>query len=136
MKKKIFITSLAIALSIGAIFASIFSISHKNVEKTNAYTISSLPSTINLNDSTPEVIKGYYSSLVGKDESELKGTNLLKHLKTILKDGQKYYSYDTDNNGRKIWQIYEIADRDWVRSPASDISGYNDSTKTITGYTY
>ncbi len=136
MKKKIFITSLAIALSIGAISASIFSISHKNVEKTNAYTISSLPSTINLNDSTPEVIKGYYSSLVGKDESELKGTNLLKHLKTILKDGQKYYSYDTDNNGRKIWQIYEIADRDWVRSPASEISGFNDSTKTITGYTY
>lgn len=136
MKKKIFITSLAVALTSGAISASIFSICHKNVEKTNAYTVSSLPSTINLNDSTPEVIKGYYSSLVGKDESELKGTNLLKNLKTILKNGQKYYSYDTDNNGRKIWQIYEIADRDWVRSPASDISGYNDSTKTITGYTY
>ena len=83
MKKKIFITSLAIALSTGAISASIFSISRKNVEKTNAYTISSLPSTINLNDSTPEVIKGYYSSLVGKDESELKGTNRLGEISSF-----------------------------------------------------
>ena len=32
--------------------------------------------------------------------------------------------------------MYEITDRDWDKSPASEIEGYNATTNTITGYTY
>ena len=32
--------------------------------------------------------------------------------------------------------MYEITDRDWEKSPASEISGYDASTNTITGYKY
>ena len=98
-----------------------------------AYTVASLPTTIDLNDSDPDEIRNYYSSLSSLSESEKKGTNLLKNLKTILKNGQQYYSYDS---GSKIWQAYEIVDRDWTKSPASDISGYDANTNIITGYTY
>ena len=101
-----------------------------------SYDTSALPSTINLNDCSDDEIKNYYSSLNSLDATELKGMNLLKNLKTILKNGQKYYSYDTDSSGAKIWKIYEIADRDWEKSPASEISGYNSGTNTITGYSY
>ena len=100
------------------------------------YTTSTLTKTIDLNDSSEQDIRNYYSSLNSLSESERQGTNLLKNLKPILKNGQKYYSYDTDSNGRKIWQIYEIADRDWIKSPASEIDGYNASTNTISNYTY
>ena len=101
-----------------------------------AYDTSKLPTTIDLNDSTEAEIRSYYSSLDSLSESERQGNNLLKNLKTILKNGQKYYSYDTDNNGRKIWQIYEIADRDWEKSPASELAGYDSTTNTISNYTY
>lgn len=109
---------------------------NNNIKEVKAYTTASLPKEINLNDSTEAEIRNYYSNLTSLPEAERQGNNLLKNLKTILKKGQKYYSYDTDNNGRKIWQIYEIADRDWNKSPASEISGYNPSTNTISNYTY
>ena len=121
----------SLAMSVTAI-----SFSHLKVKKADAYDTSSLPTTINLNDCTDEEVRNYYSALNSLDENERKGTNLLKNLKPILKNGQKYYSYDTDNSGRKIWQIYEIADRDWAKSPASEISGYDSATNTITGYSY
>ena len=106
-----------------------------NIQETSAYSTSSLPTTIDLNDTTDSVIRNYYSSLNSKTESERQGTNLLKNLKTILKNGQKYYNYDSGNG---VWQIYEIADRDWDKSPASSTTygTYNASTKKISNYTY
>ena len=103
--------------------------------KTEAYSTSSLPTTINLNDTSSSDIRDYYSALSSLSASERQGTNLLKNLKPILKKNQKYYSYDS---GSAIWQIYEISDRDWVKSPASGTTygTYNSLTNTITGYTY
>ena len=97
----------------------------------------SLPTTIKLNDNTSDEIRNYYSSLNSLSESELQGDNLLKNLKTILSKDQIMYSYDT-NNGRQIWQMYEIIDRDWDLSPASSITygTYDEATNTITNYQY
>ena len=110
---------------------------NKDVKEASAYSASSLPSTIDLNDSSASDVRNYYSSLNGKSASELKGENLLKNLKPILKNNQKYYSYDY-NGGPDIWKIYEIADRDWEKSPASTtIYGtYDSSSNKITGYQY
>ena len=139
MKKNICFNVISVATLSTISFAgaiSAFVYSRNNVKEVKAYSTASLPTTIDLNDCTENEIRSYYSSLEDLTEEERKGSNLLKNLKTILKNGQKYYSYDTDNNGRKIWQIYEIADRDWEKSPASEISGYNSSTNIITGYSY
>ncbi len=100
----------------------------------SAYDLGSLPTTIYVGPVGEEEIRNYYSSL---DNLECSGTDLLINLKEILKTGQEYYSYDTDNNGKKIWQIYEIIDRDLDKSPYSDLGSlYDESTYTITGYTY
>lgn len=106
-----------------------------NVKEVDAYSTSSLPTTIDLNDTSEANIRSYYSSLNSLGTAQRQGDNLLKNLKTILKNGQKYYSYDS---GNAIWQIYEIADRDWSKSPASSTSygTYNSSTNKITNYTY
>ena len=106
---------------------------NKCFQKADAYSVSSLPTIINLNSNTEEEIRNYYSALDSLPESERQGTNLLKNLKSILKNGQKYYSYES---GDKIWKMYEITDRDWDKSPASAISGYDASTNIITGYSY
>lgn len=102
----------------------------------NAYTGSSLPTTIDLNDCTEEEVRSYYSSLSSLSSSERKGTNLLKNLKEILKKDQVYYSYDS--GGANIWKVYAISDRDWDLSPASAITSgtYNPTTNVITGYKY
>ncbi|MBR1847130.1 MAG: endonuclease, partial [Bacilli bacterium] len=89
----------------------------------------SVPTNLTLRDNTTNEIKSYYSSLEGLDDSELQGENLLKNLRPILQNFN-YYSYDN------CWKIYEITDRDWTLSPATGISGYNDSTKQVTGYKY
>ena len=83
----------------------------------DAYDIADLPTTIDLNDCTDEQIRTYYSSLNSLDVSQRQGTNLLKNLKTILKNGQKYLSYDDKDD--RIWDAYCIVDRDWEKSPAS-----------------
>lgn len=105
----------------------------KDVKKVEGYSASSLPTTIDLNDTSAANIRSYYSSLNNKSTSERQGNNLLKNLKTILKNGQKYYKYDSSDTH---WKMYEITDRDWTKSPASSINGYDSSTKIITGYTY
>lgn len=132
MKKKALGISLILsgfALTLGA-----FLIPSSKVEESHGYSATSVPTTnIDLNDSSDSVIRSYYSSLNNKTQSELQGTNLLKNLKTILKNGQKYFSYDSGNG---VWQMYEITDRDWEKSPASAISGYNPSTNKISSYTY
>lgn len=112
-----------------------FNSDNEPVEVANAYSTSTLPTTIDLNDTSASNIRSYYSSLNNLSSSERQGNNLLKNLKTILKNGQKYYSYDS---GNAIWQIYEIADRDWSKSPASSTTygTYNSSTNKITNYTY
>ena len=114
---------------------SLFAFLNQKASDVNAYNASSLPTTIKLNDCSESEIRSYYSSLNSLDSSERKGTNLLKNLKPILSNNQKYYSYE---NGESIWKFYEITDRDWVKSPASAITNgtYNSNTNEITGYTY
>ena len=125
------ISLIGVALSSIAISVSTASSGPLNVTK---YSTSSLPSTIDLNDCNDETIRDYYSSLNSLDESERKGANLLKNLKPILKNGQKYYSYD----GSGLWKMYEITDRDWTKSPATDLTygTYDPTTNKITGYKY
>ena len=114
-----------------------FSGGHKKETITKGYSINELPTTIDLNDTEENNIRDYYSSLESLPESERKGTNLLKNLKEILRDGQKYYSYDY-NYGATIWQIYEIADRDWVKSPASSTTygTYDSVNNKLVNYEY
>ena len=112
--KKLIIPALAVSvLSLASAFVAVKSNSYQPV---SAYSIANLPTTIDLNDCTDEEIRSYYSGLNSLNESERTGTNLLKNLKPILSNNQKYYSYDSNT---KIWQMYEISDRDWVKSPAS-----------------
>lgn len=140
MKKNLILASLTLLLSIGAISASIFLNNKKTAEKADAYSVSSLPTTIDLNDTSEANIRSYYSSLNNLSTSERQGTNLLKNLKPILKNGQKYLSYDgnTASTGKAIWDVYCIVDRDWTKSPASALPAaagtYNSSTNKITGY--
>ena len=120
----------------------VLSLSNAAPKKASAYEVSSLTTTIDLNDSSADEIRDYYSSLDSLSENERKGTNLLKNLKTILKKDQKYYSYDTSN----LWAMYEITDRDWEKSPASDLNvqgsatygegKYDETTNVITDYKY
>ena len=127
-----------IPLSLGFLALSLATLSglkasHFVVAK--AYDKANLPTTIDLNAVNDSDVRTYYSYLNALSDSEKTGTNLLKNLKTILKDGQQYYSYDV-SNGKDIWKMYEITDRDWEKSPASEIEGYNASTNIITGYKY
>ena len=134
MKKRlIFCIPLSATLLVG-LFSAI-SLNSKKDAVVEGYSTSSLPTTIDLNDTSEANIRSYYSSLNSLATSQRQGTNLLKNLKTILKNGQKYYSYDS---GNAIWQIYEIADRDWSKSPASSTTygTYNSGTNKITNYTY
>lgn len=131
-KKIIGIASLftIFALGIGAIV-----VTNKPYQEVDAYSASSLPTTIKLNDCSESTIRNYYSSLNNLDVSERRGTNLLKRLKTILKTGQKYLNYDS---GSSVWDAYCIVDRDWNKSPASALPAaagtYNPSTNEITNY--
>ena len=129
--KKAILPILGLSLVLGS--SLVLAAKPKEAEQVSGYNASSLPTTIDLNDTTDSNIRSYYSSLNSLSQSERQGTNLLKNLKTILKNGQKYYSYE---NGENVWKMYEITDRDWDKSPASSISGYNSSTKKITGYSY
>ena len=138
MKKRKLFTILALTvLSISGISLSL---SRKNeVVETKGYSSIKATdvTTINLKNRTLSEVKNYYKNLNGLSASDLKGTNLLKNLKPILKDGQLYFNYDSNS----LWDLYEITDRDWVKSPASAINGsgygsYDSDTETITGYVY
>ncbi|MCR5308924.1 MAG: endonuclease [Bacilli bacterium] len=127
----------SVGLALGCVSTLIFSVRNDNTKSADAasYTASTLTKYIDLNDNTSEQIRDYYSSLGNLSTSERQGTNLLKNLKPILKNNQKYYKYDNSN---AIWQIYEISDRDWDKSPASETTQgtYNASTNTISNYSY
>ena len=130
---KIILSILGLSLAVGS---SLFvATNSKKATEVEGYSVSSLPTTIDLNDTSEANIRSYYSSLNSLATNQRQGTNLLKNLKAILKNGQKYYSYDSTSS---IWQIYEIADRDWTKSPASSTTygTYNSGTNKITGYTY
>ena len=135
MKRKSTLIKLAAISTVFAMNAGLFINLNRAAVELDAYSISELPTTIDLNDCTADEIRDYYSSLSSLDSSERQGTNLLKNLKPILSNNQKYYSYDS---GNKIWQIYEIADRDWDKSPASSTTygTYNSVTNKITNYKY
>lgn len=124
------------ALSFGLLLSTVgvlISSKESKLDEVQGYSAASLPTTIDLNDTSASNIRSYYSSLNNLSQSERQGNNLLKNLKTILKNGQKYFSYES---GENVWKMYEITDRDWDKSPASSISGYNSSTKKISGYSY
>ncbi len=107
---------------------------NEKLKPVHAYTAKSVTSikNLDLNDTTEQAIRNYYSALDSLPESERQGMNLLKNLKPILKNGQQYFKYD----GANLWAMYEITDRDWVKSPASAIPGYDAATNTITNYSY
>ena len=132
MKKKT-LTLISVLALLSASFTIIGLNSSNNFVEVNGYTTTAIPTTINLNDATESTIRSYYSDLNALSNTEKQGTNLLKNLKPILKNEQKYVSYDS---GSAVWNLYEIADRDWDLSPASAIAGYNSSTNTITNYVY
>ena len=125
----------ALAVSVLSLASALVIFQNKNYQEVSAYSIANLPTTIDLSDCTDAEIRAYYSGLDSLSESQRQGTNLLKNLKPILSNNQKYYSYDSNT---KIWQMYEIADRDWVKSPANQltIGTYDSATNTITGYQY
>ena len=127
MKKLLKNVSL-LSLVIGATFSLQNNIS-SNVIETSAANSST---SIYLKDNTTEEIRNYYSDLNDLSEEERRGTNLLKNLKSILRKNFKYYGYDD------VWKIYEITDRDWTLSPASDTTygEYDADSETISGYTY
>lgn len=136
MKNSNFIKNSILALlpiSLG--LTVLFGVSSSTASGVEAYTGVSLPTTIDLNDTSDSTIRSYYSNLNNLSDSERKGDNLLKNLKTILSNGQKYYNYDS---GDLVWKMYEITDRDWDKSPAgSDSVGtYNRTTNIITNYKY
>ena len=129
--KNSIIALLPISLGLGVLFG----ISNNKAEGVEAYSGASLPTTIYLNDSSDSQIRNYYSGLNSLSSTERKGENLLKNLKTILSNGQKYYNYDT---GDIVWKMYEITDRDWEKSPASSTvyGTYNKSENKISNYVY
>ena len=135
-KKSILFKTIALA-TVFTLNASLYVVLNKKaaVVEASSYSVNSVPTTINLNDTSESSIRSYYSSLNNLSANERKGTNLLKNLKPILKNGQKYFSYGSSAT-KAVWQAYEIVDRDWDKSPASSISGYNAQTKIITGYVY
>ena len=130
--------TLSLLMTLGVSITSFsFIYSHQNFKKVEAIStsgctyLSTLPTSIDLNDVDDDEIRAYYSNLNDLDESELTGTNLLKNLKPILKE-MNYFSYDN------IWKIYEITDRDWELSPAiEDVYGdYNSETNIYSHYSY
>lgn len=133
-KKTTVITSLFAVFALGISLYAAFNEKTTRVEA-SSYSVRSVPTTIDLNDASESDIRSYYASLNNLSINERKGTNLLKNLKPILKNGQKYLSYGSSAT-TAVWQAYEIVDRDWNKSPASSISGYNAQTNKITGYVY
>lgn len=129
----IFLTSLFFLT--GCSSASLISVQPKGAYASTSVSDGQI---IDLNPVSEEDIRSYYSSLNSLSAEERSGTNLLKNLKPILSNNQKYYSYDSgsSNNPNPLWKMYEITDRDWDLSPASELSTYDASTNTIKGYTY
>ncbi len=139
MKRLLFVP---ITLASAALILAGFSLISATPTQANAdgvastYSRTAPPTTINLNDVAESDVRDYYSTLNGQN---LSGTDLLQALKPILSNGQKYHGYNSTKTD--VWKIYEITDRDWTLSPASDINDlgggtYDPDTGIITGYKY
>ncbi|MCQ2801457.1 MAG: bacterial Ig-like domain-containing protein [Bacilli bacterium] len=131
--KNSIIALLPISFALGVIFVD------KTVKASpvDAFDYTSLSKMdINLNDTSSEDIRNYYSDLNNLATADKKGTKLLENLKPILAEGQKYFSYDSGKES--IWRLYEISDRDWEKSPASEVKNgtYDKTTNIIKGYTF
>ena len=94
-----------------------------------------VPKDIDLNDVVDDDIRSYYAALDLKSDEERQGKNLLKNLKPVLKEGHTPYYYG-ESGSTQVWKAYEIIDRDWTKSPASEIEGYDSKTNTISDYAY
>ncbi len=131
MINKIKLVLLSVTTSLLFVSVSFSNVADRLID-VDAYSYPSLPKSINLNDTEDDDIRSYYSELNSYDESEKRGTNLLKNLKGILRKNFQYYQYDD------VWKIYEITDRDWVLSPASESTAgtYDSSTNYLSNYTY
>lgn len=128
--------SLIIAIALSSLTASgtIAFSAHTN-SRSLERTVPAIPKNLDLNDAKEEDIRSYYSNLNSLSEDNRQGNNLLKNLKPILKNNQQCYEYG-EQATTKVWQAYEIIDRDWKLSPAKDIAGYDEATNTITNYKY
>ena len=84
---------LGFALSVGTTLYVGLSANSNKETLASSYPVNSVPKNINLNDTSASDIREYYASLNSLSASERQGTNLLKNLKPILKNGQKYFSY-------------------------------------------
>lgn len=82
MMKKIINISLYLCLFVAFAITINFKVNFFNFI---AYSSSSLPTTIDLNDNSESEIRNYYWSLNSLSASERQGDNLLKNLKDILK---------------------------------------------------
>lgn len=130
-KKLCFVSIMTVAVAVPSFV--LLASNQKEAIEADAYTASSVPKVINLNDCDEQEIDDYYQGINPK----LKGTDLLIALKETLKYDQKYYNYDSSNNS--IWKMYEISDRDWEKSPASALPasyGYDPTTNIISNYVY
>ena len=135
MKLKVFSASVVTLLTLSAVGVAFLSVSKETLYEAEAYSVNTVPTTIDLNPTTDSNIREYYADLLEYSDNEKTGTNLLKNLKTILKNGQKYFSYG-ERATKAVWQAYEITDRDWEKSPASAIPGYDANKNIITNYVY
>lgn len=108
------LTSLFVLL--GTVSFSSINTTGNTFKKTNPNEKLKNKNIINLNPTKEEDIRKYYSSLDDLPTEERQKSNLLKNLKPILRQNFKYFTYE------EIWQIYEITDRDWKKSPAKDIT--------------
>lgn len=137
--KKIFITLLSASILSTIAVGAVATNKHVFVKETVMVNAASptKPTTIDLKDNSEEEIREYWSYLNDLPESERRGENLLKNLKYIMVNNPahpdktaRYFSYSVCRD------IYDITDRNWVKSPASEISGYDASSNTITGFKY
>lgn len=130
MKKLLFIAPSLLAM---LITPHLIKNEFHEVKATGGPTLGTLLSKqdIDLSDSTDSEIRNYYSSLNSLGDSEKQGTNILKNLKPILQNFT-YYSYDT------CWKIYEITDREWSLSPASETTygTYDEANNKLLDYQY
>ena len=122
---------LGVSLLSGAVYFALSSDAPHQTKAEGCVAGSLSSGVIDLNDTPPSEIRSYYSSLNSLPVSERQGTNLLKNLKPILKN-MTYYSYDA------AWKIYEITDREWALSPASEdtYGNYNAATNKYENYVY
>ena len=129
MKKYLVLSVLSVACLAASCSSSPKQVSALEVSGCNLQN--KLPTTVDLNDCSSETIRSYYASLNSISAEERQGTNLLKNLKPILYN-MNYFTYAT------VWKIYEITDRDWSLSPASETSygTYSSSNNILIDYVY